>query len=73
MVVADPGMSEMNGIGFIRPLRQPPPDRGAPLAVLAAESDNGLKPQAKLAGTAGHLAKPFKPELFIAANKKAPG
>ena len=72
MVVADPGMPEMNGIGFIRPLRQPPPDRGA-VATLAAESDKGLKPQAKPAGTADRLAKPFKPELFIAANKKAPG
>ncbi len=70
MVVADPGMPEMNGIGFIRPLRQPPLDRRAPLAMLAAESDKGLKPQTKPAGTADRLAKP---ELFIAANKKAPG
>ena len=41
--------------------------------MLAAESDNGLKPQAKLPARPADLAKPFKPEQFIAANKKVLG
>ena len=62
IVVADPDMPGMDGIGFVRALRQRPPDREAPIVMIAAESDKGLKQQAKAAGPTGRLAKPFKPE-----------
>ncbi len=72
VVVADPGMPDMYGIGFVRPVRQPRPNRAAPIVMRAAEFDKGLKPQAKPAGTAACLAEPFEPKPFIAANMKAP-
>ncbi len=71
-VVAAPAVPAMDGLGFIRALRQTPPDRRAPIVMLAAEHDKGLRRQAKAAGPSGCHGKLFKPEHFIAANKKAP-
>ncbi len=81
MIVVEPDMPGMDGIGFIRALRQTPPDRRAPIVMLAVESDKGLrpqankglKPQAKAAGPTGCLANPFKAEQPIAANQKVLG
>lgn len=70
MVVTDLNMPNMNGIEFIRELRQIPAYRGIPIVFLTTESDDGIKAQAKAAGATGWITKPFKQEQLIAIAKK---
>ena len=71
-IIAAPDMPAMDGIGFLHALRQTSLDPMAPIVMLAAQSDKGLKPQAKTAGPSRGFDEPFKPESLIAANRKAP-
>jgi two-component system chemotaxis response regulator CheY len=73
MVVTDLNMPNMNGLEFIRALRQLPPYRGIPIVFLTTESDDGLKQQAKAAGATGWITKPFKQEQLLAVAKKLLG
>lgn len=70
MVVTDLNMPGMNGLEFIRALRQQGSYRGIPIVFLTTESDDGLKQQAKAAGATGWITKPFKPEQLLAVAKK---
>jgi two-component system, chemotaxis family, chemotaxis protein CheY len=73
MVVTDLNMPGMNGLEFIRELRQMPPYRGIPIVFLTTESDDGIKQQAKAAGATGWITKPFKQEQLLAVAKKLLG
>jgi two-component system, chemotaxis family, chemotaxis protein CheY len=73
MVVTDLNMPGMNGLEFIRELRQLPPYRGIPIVFLTTESDDGVKQQAKAAGATGWITKPFKQEQLLAIAKKLLG
>lgn len=73
MVVTDLNMPNMNGLAFIRALRELPAYRGVPIVFLTTESDAGLKQEAKAAGATGWITKPFKPEQLTAVVKKLLG
>ena len=73
MVITDLNMPGMDGISFIRALRQMPPYRGVPIVMLTTKSDDGLKQQAKAAGATGWITKPFKQDQLIAVTKKLLG
>jgi len=73
LVITDLNMPGMDGISFIRQLRQLPPYRGVPIVILTTESDDGLKQQAKAAGATGWITKPFKQDQLIAVTKKLLG
>ncbi|HTJ01227.1 MAG TPA: response regulator [Methylovirgula sp.] len=73
MVVTDLNMPNMNGLEFIRALRQLAPYRGIPIVFLTTESDDNLKQQAKAAGATGWITKPFKQEQLLAVAKKLLG
>jgi two-component system, chemotaxis family, chemotaxis protein CheY len=73
MVVTDLNMPVMNGLEFIRELRQLAPYRGIPIVFLTTESDEGMKQQAKAAGATGWITKPFKQEQLLAVAKKLLG
>jgi two-component system, chemotaxis family, chemotaxis protein CheY len=73
MVVTDLNMPNMNGLEFIRALRQLPPYRGIPIVFLTTESDDGMKQQAKAAGATGWITKPFKQEQLLAVARKLLG
>jgi len=73
MIVTDLNMPVMNGLDFIRSLRQLPPYRGVPIVFLTTESDDGMKQQAKAAGATGWITKPFKQEQLVAVAKKLLG
>jgi len=73
LVVTDLNMPGMNGLEFIRALRQLGPYRGIPIVFLTTESDDGLKQQAKAAGATGWITKPFKQEQLLAVAKKLLG
>jgi two-component system chemotaxis response regulator CheY len=73
MIVTDLNMPIMNGLDFIRALRQLAPYRGVPIVFLTTESDEGMKQQAKAAGATGWITKPFKQEQLLAVAKKLLG
>jgi two-component system chemotaxis response regulator CheY len=73
MIVTDLNMPVMNGLEFIRALRQQPPFRGIPIVFLTTESDDGMKQQAKAAGATGWITKPFKQEQLVAVARKLLG
>ncbi len=73
MIVTDLNMPVMNGLEFIRALRQLPSYRGVPIVFLTTELDDALKQQAKAAGATGWITKPFKQEQLLAVAKKLLG
>ena len=73
LVITDLNMPGMDGITFIRSLRQLPAYRGVPIVMLTTESDGGMKQQAKAAGATGWITKPFKQDQLIAVTKKLLG
>jgi two-component system, chemotaxis family, chemotaxis protein CheY len=73
MVVTDLNMPNMDGLAFIRALRQMPAYKGIPIVFLTTESDANLKQEAKSAGATGWITKPFKPEQLTAVAKKLLG
>jgi len=73
MVVTDLNMPNMNGLAFIRALRQMPAYKGIPIVFLTTESDANLKQEAKSAGATGWITKPFKPEQLTSVVKKLLG
>ena len=70
VVTLDVEMPNMNGIEFIRALRQLAPYRGVPIVFLTTESDDEVKKQAKAAGATGWITKPFKQDQLLAVAKK---
>lgn len=70
LVITDLNMPNMNGLEFIRALRQLAPYRGVPIVFLTTESDEEVKKQAKAAGATGWITKPFKQEQLLAVAKK---
>jgi two-component system chemotaxis response regulator CheY len=73
LVVTDLNMPNMNGLEFIRALRQLPPYRGVPIVFLTTESDESIKREAKAAGATAWITKPFKQDQLIAVVKKLIG
>lgn len=73
MVLTDLNMPNMNGLAFIRALRQMPSYNGVPVVFLTTESDDNVKQEAKAAGATGWITKPFKPEQLTAVAKKLLG
>ena len=69
LIVTDVNMPKMNGIEFIRALRAAGV-RFTPVLVLSTEAGQSLKDEAKSAGAAGWLVKPFQAANFLATVKK---
>jgi two-component system chemotaxis response regulator CheY len=73
LVVTDLNMPNMNGLEFIRALRQLPPYRGVPIVFLTTESDEAMKKDAKAAGATAWITKPFKQDQLVAIVRKLIG
>ena len=73
LIITDLNMPNMDGLEFIRSLRQLSAYRGVPIVFLTTQSDDGLKSQAKASGATGWITKPFKQEQLLAVAKKLLG
>jgi two-component system chemotaxis response regulator CheY len=73
LIVTDLNMPNMNGLEFIRALRQLPPYRGVPIVFLTTESDEAIKRDAKAAGATAWITKPFKQDQLLAVVRKLIG
>ncbi len=66
-VVCDVNMPNMNGIEMVRTLKQDAAYQTLPIIMLTTEGSTELIMEAKRAGSAGWIVKPFKADLLVAA------
>ncbi|MBI5606089.1 MAG: response regulator [Deltaproteobacteria bacterium] len=69
LIITDINMPVMDGIRFIQEVKTTS-FRFVPILVLSTETGRSLKDQAKAAGAAGWLLKPFRPEQLLWVIKK---
>ncbi|MEW6115422.1 MAG: response regulator [Nitrospirota bacterium] len=70
MVITDLNMPEMDGISFIKQLRNTPGCKFTPVLMLTTESQESKKQEGKQAGASGWLVKPFTPEQLVETVRK---
>ena len=70
MIISDINMPVMDGISFIKQVKQNMKYKFIPILVLTTESQEAKKMEGKKAGAAGWLVKPFKPEQLLGVIKK---
>lgn len=73
LVITDLNMPVMDGLTFIRALRNLPAYKGVPIVFLTTESDESKKDEAKKAGATGWITKPFVADRLLAVAKKVLG
>ncbi len=69
MIISDVNMPVMDGITFIKEVKQTP-FRYLPILVLTTEREDSKKLEGKRAGASGWLVKPFKPETLLTVVRK---
>lgn len=70
LVISDLNMPGMDGLSFVRQLRQLAAYRAVPVLILTTEMDPAKKKEAKDAGATGWLVKPFDPGQLLATIRK---
>jgi len=70
LVISDLNMPHLDGIGFVRSLKQLPAYRFTPVMMLTTESRDSIKAQGRAAGACAWLLKPFQPEMVLQAVMK---
>jgi two-component system chemotaxis response regulator CheY len=65
VIITDLNMPVMDGIAFIRKLRELPATKYTPVLMLTTESQSSLKQEAKAAGATGWIVKPFQPAKLL--------
>ena len=67
LIVSDVNMPGMDGITFVKRLKQMPEHRFVPIIMLTTESGESKKMEGQAAGARAWVVKPFKPEQMLAA------
>ena len=67
LVICDVNMPVMDGITFVRHIKQLPKHRFVPIIMLTTESGEDRKLDGQMAGAKAWLVKPFRPEQVIQA------
>jgi two-component system chemotaxis response regulator CheY len=70
LLITDLNMPVMDGITFLKEVRQIPAFRYLPILLLTTESQEAKKQEARNAGATGWIIKPFVKEKLIAVVKK---
>jgi len=70
MVITDLNMPEMDGITFIKNLRQKAGHKFTPVVMLTTESKEDKKNEGIKAGASGWIVKPFKPDQLTEVVKR---
>ena len=70
MVITDLNMPEMDGITFIRELREKADYKFVPIIMLTTESQEAKKQEGRAAGASGWIVKPFSPSQLMDVVKK---
>jgi two-component system chemotaxis response regulator CheY len=70
LVVSDVNMPNMDGISFVRQLKQHPRHKFAPVIMLTTEGQEAKKEQGRAAGARAWIVKPFNPPQLLDAVSK---
>lgn len=70
LIICDVNMPNMDGITFLKSLKQLPNHKFTPVIMLTTESQQSLKMEGKMAGAKAWMVKPFKPEQMLEAISK---
>jgi two-component system chemotaxis response regulator CheY len=69
LIIADLNMPNMDGVTFVRSVREAPYVQATPIIMLTISSDKCLKEEAMAAGTDVFITKPVKPARLLATVK----
>ncbi len=70
LIVCDVNMPNMDGITFVRELKQRASHKFTPVIMLTTESQEEKKREGQAAGAKAWVVKPFKPEVLLGAVQK---
>lgn len=70
LIISDVNMPVMDGISFVKAVKQDPNYKFTPIMMLTTESEDDKKQQGKAAGAKAWLVKPFQPDTLLDAVSK---
>ncbi|MGC3980658.1 MAG: response regulator [Steroidobacteraceae bacterium] len=70
LIISDVNMPVMNGIEFLKAVKQHPTSKFTPVIMLTTEAGDDMKQQGKAAGAKAWVVKPFQPQTLIDAVSK---
>jgi two-component system chemotaxis response regulator CheY len=70
LIISDVNMPNMDGISFVKAVKQIPAYKFTPVIMLTTESQEAKKQQGQAAGAKAWVVKPFKPEQMLGAVQK---
>ena len=70
LMVCDVNMPNMDGITFLKNIRQHPSYKFTPVIMLTTEAGEAMKKEGQAAGARAWVVKPFKPEQLLMAVAK---
>lgn len=70
LIISDVNMPNMDGITFVKAVKQLPNYKFTPVIMLTTESQEGKKAEGQAAGAKAWVVKPFKPEQMLGAVQK---
>jgi two-component system chemotaxis response regulator CheY len=73
LIITDVNMPNLDGIGFIKKVRENAAYKFVPIIVLTTESQNSKMEEGKAAGATGWIVKPFSAEKLLSVVKKLAG
>ena len=73
LMVCDVNMPNMDGISFLKAVREHPDYKFTPVIMLTTEAGEDKKKEGQAAGARAWVVKPFKPEQLLAVVKKVLG
>jgi two-component system chemotaxis response regulator CheY len=70
LIVSDVNMPNMDGISFVKAVKQLPAYRFTPIVMLTTESQDEKKREGQAAGAKAWMVKPFNPPQLLAVVQK---
>ena len=70
LIISDVNMPNMDGISFVKAVKQLPNYKFTPIIMLTTESQETKKQEGQAAGAKAWVVKPFKPEQMLMAVSK---
>lgn len=70
LIISDVNMPNMDGLSFVRAVKQMPDYKFTPVIMLTTEFTDKKKQEGQAAGAKAWIVKPFKPEQLLGAVQK---
>ena len=70
LIISDVNMPNMDGISYVKEVKQLPAYKFTPIIMLTTESQDGKKQEGQAAGAKAWVVKPFQPQQMLTAVSK---